>query len=79
MPLFLDRSGYSGAALYRSDELAVVDGDVVTASGTAPVEFARAVFTRLDLFEPHMLDAWYRLYGHQDADALHDLMAASSP
>lgn len=78
MTLFLERSGYRGAGLYR-DELAVTDGDVITASGTAPVEFAREVFTRLDLFEPHVLAAWYRLYGHQDASALHDLMAASQP
>ncbi len=77
MVAFLERSGYRGAGHYREEALAVCDGDVITASGTAPVEFAREVFARLQLFESHMLDAWYRLYGEQDASALHDLMAAS--
>jgi putative intracellular protease/amidase len=78
MVAFVERSGYAGAAHYR-EALAVTDGDVVTASGTAPVEFAREIFTRLALFDPPVLDAWYRLYGEQEGSALHDLMAASRP
>lgn len=73
---FLARSGYSGADYFRQ-ELAVTDGDVITASGIAPVEFAREIFARLDLFEPEVLDTWYRLYGKQDPSALYDLMALS--
>jgi putative intracellular protease/amidase len=76
---FLERSGYRGADRFREDVLAVTDGDVITASGTAPVEFAREVFARLDVFAPDVLDMWYRLYGKQEASALYDLMAASPP
>jgi putative intracellular protease/amidase len=75
---FLERSGYRGAEHFRGG-LAVTDGDVITASGIAPVEFAREVFARLELFEPDVLDIWYRLYGEQDASALHDMMAAKQP
>lgn len=75
---FLERSGYRGADHYR-DELAVTDGDVITASGIAPVEFAREIFARLEVFEPEVLDMWYRLYGAKDPGALHDLMAAKQP
>jgi putative intracellular protease/amidase len=62
---FLAMSGYAGGADYV-DEPAVVDGDLVTGSGVAPVEFARAVLERLDLYEPHVLASWYKLYGQQD-------------
>jgi putative intracellular protease/amidase len=75
---FLERSGYRGAEHFR-DELAVTDGDVITASGIAPVEFAREIFARLEVFDRQMLDTWYRLYGKQDGGALYDLMAAAQP
>jgi putative intracellular protease/amidase len=78
VPAFLERTGYRGAEHFRGG-LAVTDGDVITASGIAPVEFAREVFARLDVFEPEVLDTWYRLYGEQDGSALYDLMAAKQP
>jgi len=73
---FLASSGYAGAQHYV-DELVVTDGDLITASPVAPVEFARAVFARLGLYEPGVLASWYKLYGHQDAEGFHELMAAS--
>jgi putative intracellular protease/amidase len=76
---FLELSGYQGAGNFRKDALAVTDGDVITASGIAPVEFAREIFARLEVFEPDVLDAWYRLYGEQDPSALYDLMGVSQP
>jgi putative intracellular protease/amidase len=76
---FLELSGYRGAARFRPEALAVTDGDVITAGGTAPVEFAREIFARLEVFEPPVLDAWYRLYGKQEAGALYDLMGVSQP
>lgn len=57
----------------------MTDGDLVTASGTAPVEFARAVLARLDLYEPTVLDSWYKLYGLHDPDGYFELMAAEAP
>ncbi|MBF6137912.1 glutamine amidotransferase [Nocardia otitidiscaviarum] len=62
---YLAYSGYSGADRFVY-EPAVTDGDLITATGTRPVEFARAILARLDIYEPHILDAWYRLYGDND-------------
>jgi putative intracellular protease/amidase len=52
---------YQGSLLYRN-EAAVCDGDVITAGGAAPLEFAYQIFKRLDLFRPETLDAWYALF-----------------
>lgn len=60
-PEFLAGSGYGGAAHYR-EERAVDDRGVITAGATAPVDFAAAVFRRLELFPPAVVDAWYGLY-----------------
>lgn len=64
--------GYAGQESYVN-EPAARDGDLITASGTAPIEFARLVFERLDLYEPEVLDAWYTLYKTGDASAFHAL------
>jgi putative intracellular protease/amidase len=68
------QSGYAGAEHYV-DAPAHRDGDLITASGTAPVDFARAIFERLELYAPSTLDAWYRLYKHNDAAAFYTLAA----
>lgn len=62
---YLAYSGYSGGEHFVY-ELAVTDGDLITATGTRPVEFARAILGRLEIFEPHILEAWYQLYGNND-------------
>ncbi|MEV6770531.1 type 1 glutamine amidotransferase family protein [Nocardia sp. NPDC051030] len=62
---YLAFSGYSGGEKFVY-EPAVTDGDLITGSGTMPVEFAREIFAKLDMYEPHVLEAWYRLYGHND-------------
>jgi len=66
--------GYDGAAHYAGTP-AVLDGDLITASGTAPVDFARAIFERLELYAPPVLDAWYALYKHNDPAAFYTLAA----
>jgi putative intracellular protease/amidase len=68
------QQGYAGAAHYV-DAPAHRDGDLITASGTAPIDFARAIFERLELYAPHVLDAWYALYKHNDAAAFYTLAA----
>jgi putative intracellular protease/amidase len=73
---YLAYSGYAGGDRY-CDAPAVTDGDLITASGVAPVEFAREVFRRLDLYEPAVLDAWYKLYGQRDPAGFYELMAAT--
>ncbi|WP_405134358.1 type 1 glutamine amidotransferase family protein [Nocardia sp. NBC_01388] len=65
---YLAMSGYSGGDGFVH-EPAVTAGDLITASGTMPVDFARAIFERLDIFEPQVLDAWYRLYAHNEPAA----------
>jgi len=69
------QEGYEGAERYL-EEGAVTGGDLITAGPTAPVEFAREIFARLDLYTPEVLDAWYRLFANSDASAFEVLMAA---
>jgi putative intracellular protease/amidase len=71
---FLNSIGYGGSDHYRN-EPAVSDRGVITATAVAPVDFAREIFTSLELYEPSVLDAWYRLYGKQDPSGYYDLMA----
>lgn len=76
-PEFLDAVGYAGAQYYLASP-AVTDGDLVTASGIAPVEFARAALERLGALTPQALASWFKLYRHQDPAGFHELMAATS-
>jgi putative intracellular protease/amidase len=71
---FLQGVGYAGGHLYR-DEPAVTDRDLITASATAPVEFARAILERLEVFDPNVLASWFRLYGQRDPAGFYELMA----
>ncbi|GAA1513033.1 DJ-1/PfpI family protein [Kribbella lupini] len=72
---FLDSLGYAGGKLYR-DKPAVNDRGLITGKAQAPVEFARAVFAELGIYEPAVLDSWYKLYGRQDAAGYYELMGA---
>ena len=74
---FLEATGYAGAAHYV-DAPAVTDGLLITATAIAPVEFAREVLARLDVYEPATLDAWYQLYGERDSAAYHALVGDES-
>lgn len=59
--VYLEMSGYAGAARYR-EEKSVTDRGLITAGGTDPVDFAVAIFAALDLYEPQVLEAWHGLY-----------------
>ncbi|MDA8368927.1 MAG: DJ-1/PfpI family protein [Nocardiopsaceae bacterium] len=74
---YLAATGYKGADRYREED-AVTDGDLITAGPTAPVAFAREVLGRLDVYEPKVLDAWYRLFAHSDAGAFEVLAQAQA-
>lgn len=76
-PHYLASSGYAGADRYRTEPV-VVDGDLVTASGVAPVEFARAVMQRLDVAPPAALASWFKLYRHQDPAGFFELAGAGA-
>ncbi|MFI5781027.1 type 1 glutamine amidotransferase family protein [Nocardia sp. NPDC051570] len=71
---YLGMSGYSGGAHFVP-EPAVTDGDLITATGIRPVEFARAVLARLGVYEPRILDAWSALYGENDPQGFYTLAA----
>jgi len=58
---YLDATRYHGTALYE-DAPAVTDDNVITAAGTAPVDFAYHIFKCLDVYSPPVLDAWYGLF-----------------
>lgn len=76
-PGFLASSGYAGADLYVA-EPAVMDGDLVTASGVAPVHFARAVFERLGAHDSALIDSWFKLYADRDPAGFYELTAAET-
>ena len=65
---YLEATGYKGASHYL-DEKAVSDGDLITGSPLYPVDFAREIFKKLDLFEDRVLEAWYSLFGKGDPSA----------
>jgi hypothetical protein len=55
---YLQATHYRGTAYYQQ-QLAVTDGNVITASTAAPIEFAYHIFKKLDLYSVDILEAWY--------------------
>jgi hypothetical protein len=66
--------GYSGEAFYQNQP-AVTDGNLITASGIAPLEFSAQVFSRLEVFTPEIVDAWYQLYNTRNPKYYFRLMS----
>ncbi|WP_137789233.1 type 1 glutamine amidotransferase family protein [Bacillus sp. E(2018)] len=64
---------YEGEKLYDVGP-AVADENLVTASGVAPLEFAREVIKRLDVFAPDTLHSWYKLNKTQEPEHFFHLM-----
>jgi putative intracellular protease/amidase len=60
-PEYLAATGYRGAHLYETADV-VSDQNVVTASAMKSLDFARAIFERLDVYEDKVLEAWYGLF-----------------
>lgn len=54
-------TAYKGKDKYQ-DALAVTDDNIITASGVAPIEFAREIFLKIELYEPVMVERWYQLF-----------------
>lgn len=67
--------GYTGAAHYRPTPT-VTDGNLITASGVAPVAFAHAVLTHLAVMTPTALTAWHGLFTDHNPEHFHALMTA---
>lgn len=68
-------ASYHGRQRYL-DEPSVLDGDLITAGPTHPVEFARHIFARLGLMSPEVCEAWYGLFSTGEARFFGQLMAA---
>jgi len=73
---YLAATGYRGLNFYE-DAPAVTDNDLITAPGTAPVDFARHIFERLALYSPKVLDAWYMLFKTAKPEYFAELMQAA--
>ena len=65
---YLQATGYDGSEHYL-DERAVIDGDLVTAGPSSPVQFARAVLERLELAGEERLEAYEGVFHRNDASA----------
>ncbi|HEU4602478.1 MAG TPA: DJ-1/PfpI family protein [Steroidobacteraceae bacterium] len=76
-PEYLKATRYAGAHLYR-DEPAVTDDNLITASAMAPLEFAREIFAKLQIYSPAVLEAWYRLFATRQPECFGALMAAAA-
>lgn len=72
---YLSYTGYAGAELYENVP-AVTDKNLITASGTAPVDFARHILRILGVYSASVLEAWYGLYKTGQAKYFADLMEA---
>ncbi|GAA2276358.1 type 1 glutamine amidotransferase family protein [Glycomyces scopariae] len=74
---FTEAFGSKGGDLY-TDAPAVTDRGLITASGTAPVAFAREVFAALGLYTPEVLESWFKLYGLGDPAGYFELTGADA-
>jgi putative intracellular protease/amidase len=64
---------YNGEKLYENKPV-VVDENLITATGIAPLEFAFEVIKKLDVMENNTLNAWYNLYKTQETKYFFELM-----
>jgi putative intracellular protease/amidase len=69
---------YHGEIFYR-DVPAVTDGNLITASGLAPVDFAYHVFRMLGVMTPATLEAWYGLFSTRKPEYFYALMESVQP
>jgi putative intracellular protease/amidase len=72
---YLAATGYAGGDRYV-DERAVVEGDLITADSSSPVQFACAALRRLGLVSDRTSDAYEALFHGGDAAAFPVLMQA---
>jgi putative intracellular protease/amidase len=56
------------------DKPAVADGNLITATGLAPLEFTYEVFKKTAVMKSDTLNAWYNLYKTKDGESFYQLM-----
>lgn len=69
---------YRGERLYRH-EPAVRGGNLLTASGLAPLEFTAEVLKMLKVWRPETIRAWYQLHKTRKERWYHALVASMAP
>ena len=57
-------SSYEGSSHYISDQLAISDGNIITASGVGPIEFAREILLSLKIYNEAEVSMWFDLFKH---------------
>lgn len=66
---------YAGEMYYKQ-EPAVTDGNLITASGTAPLEFTVHVLKKLDVLSLETLNSWYNLYCTHESKYFYELISS---
>lgn len=66
---------YTGERHYKR-EPAVTDGNLITASGNAPLEFTMHVLKAMNACSQQTLDAWYNLYQTKEPKYFFELMSS---
>ncbi|HWQ66225.1 MAG TPA: type 1 glutamine amidotransferase family protein [Methanospirillum sp.] len=64
---------YSGDTFY-TNEPAITDGNLITATGLAPIDFAKQIFIRLNVMKESTLNAWYLLHTTREPEYYHTLI-----
>jgi len=66
---------YKGKDFYE-DKLVVVDNNLITATGYAPLEFTYEVIKKINLMGNNTLEAWFNLYKTKDTKYFYELMGS---
>lgn len=64
---------YKGESHYIKKP-SVTDGNLITATGIAPLEFTASVLKALDVLSPQVLEAWLNLYKTNDEKYFYEIM-----
>lgn len=70
----LDATGYRGSAHYQHQP-AITSDLLITAGGTAPLDFAYHIAKKLGVYSDQALDAWYGLYKTNDPKYFFELQS----
>ena len=73
---YIAATGYAGLKNFRRQP-SVKDRGLITSPAMAPLEFAREIFGELEIYEPPVLDAWYKLYKTGDEKHFQTLTQAA--
>jgi putative intracellular protease/amidase len=69
---------YRGEAFFKQAP-AVTDGNLITASGLAPLDFAYHILKKLEVMTAEALQAWFKLYQTRQPEFFFALMQAVQP